>query len=409
MTDSTRSTQPARPSRQGLFFWILAGVACLVAAASVWLALLYTTPDVATDGSERVMAVPTPPFKTIGKMNTPRSAFAAVVTGNDVCVAIGGEDASGHALATWEAFDPATGRTVKSGVLPEPRVGHTATVLADGSIFVAGGWDGKAYTNRCLLLDVTTGKLTEGPMLRFPRRGAAAIALDKGVLIAGGADTEAGFEFYDAATGVLKHYSGPGGTLTGAALVRFDDVPFSDASTICLLAGGRKRYGGAVNEAWVIDTRTMKAEAAGRMTHARADCCVIGHSQYGALLAGGVDSTGRPLSSVDRFDSVTHMFRAGPPLLWPVSSPGAASRELAGDFVVYLIAGGTPGEPSAKTQMLWGGQQEFVRGPDLITARYAPQALSIDSSGIVIKGGTTTGGGLTAACELHDLKFKQVR
>src|SRR5436309_4481543 len=51
----------------------------------------------------------------------------------------GGIDAQSQPLASIEIFEPATGTIVATDNLTTPRRSHTATVLADGRIFFAGG------------------------------------------------------------------------------------------------------------------------------------------------------------------------------------------------------------------------------------------------------------------------------
>src|SRR5690348_8471448 len=77
-----------------------------------------------------------------------------------------------------------------SAQLAEPRASHTATVLGDGTILVAGGFrkDGFAqlYTATTELVDARGG-VRAGPPLIEARAGHVAIALRDGrVLVAGG-------------------------------------------------------------------------------------------------------------------------------------------------------------------------------------------------------------------------------
>ena len=78
---------------------------------------------------------------TAGSMETARVGHTATLLTNGNVLVTGGNDAA-RALATAEIFDPATGMfTPTAGNMENNRVGHTATLLNDGSgrVLVAGG------------------------------------------------------------------------------------------------------------------------------------------------------------------------------------------------------------------------------------------------------------------------------
>ncbi len=111
-------------------------------------------------------------------------------------------DAAG--LVAPIALDPGW----SSGVsMLNPRTGHTATRLADGRVLVAGGTDSTA-TNptlaSCEIFDPSTGTWTKTGDLGTARTGHSAVLLDDGrVLVAGsGSDTTMSpFELFDAKSG----------------------------------------------------------------------------------------------------------------------------------------------------------------------------------------------------------------
>ncbi len=67
---------------------------------------------------------------------------------NGLVVVSGGASASiGPAIATTEIFDPSTNRwTTGADLLMGPRVGHTATLLSDGTVLAAGGKSADTHT-----------------------------------------------------------------------------------------------------------------------------------------------------------------------------------------------------------------------------------------------------------------------
>ena len=54
-------------------------------------------------------------------------------------IAGGENNQNGHALAPAELYDPETGRFALSASLHFPRLFHTATMLSNGMVLIAGG------------------------------------------------------------------------------------------------------------------------------------------------------------------------------------------------------------------------------------------------------------------------------
>ncbi|WP_437737185.1 kelch repeat-containing protein [Sorangium sp. So ce1335] len=80
----------------------------------------------------------------LGPMHTVRNAHAATLLPDGRVLVVGGADMQGWTLQpnTAEAFDPATGTWLPLEPLPVGRYWHTATLLPDGRVLVAGGGGG---------------------------------------------------------------------------------------------------------------------------------------------------------------------------------------------------------------------------------------------------------------------------
>jgi len=74
-----------------------------------------------------------------GSLNTARGSHTATLLQNGAVLVAGGFD--GIALASAEVYNAASGTWAATGSLNTARHIHTATLLQDGAVLVAGGLD----------------------------------------------------------------------------------------------------------------------------------------------------------------------------------------------------------------------------------------------------------------------------
>lgn len=143
-------------------------------------------------------------INVIGGMNTPRAAHTATLLGNGKVLVAGGFAGDENSLASAEVFDPKTNTFLSAGNMSFPRSGHSATVLPDGNVLIAGGYNGN-YLDRAEIFDARTGKFKPGGKMTLPRSGHITVLLAGGkVLLAGGVGAGWTFladaELYDPAS-----------------------------------------------------------------------------------------------------------------------------------------------------------------------------------------------------------------
>jgi N-acetylneuraminic acid mutarotase len=129
-------------------------------------------------------------WREVAKMNSARAGHTATLLGNGKLIVIGGYGAAGP-LKTVELFDPSSGRWTVLPELSHARSGHTATLLHAGKLLVVGGYSalGGTLPAQIEMLDLELGRWSMPSSLPAlsGRHGHTATILRNGnVLIAGG-------------------------------------------------------------------------------------------------------------------------------------------------------------------------------------------------------------------------------
>jgi N-acetylneuraminic acid mutarotase len=161
----------------------------------------------ATSAVDSALAQASGTWTTTGSLNVARSAHTATLLPNGLVLVAGGEDASSKALSSAELYDPASGRWSLTGSLSTPRYSHTATLLPDGQVLVVGGLN-PIYLDSAELYNPSTGQWNTTGSMATPRSSHGVALLENGqVLVAGGYSFGTGTataELYDPAKGTWR-------------------------------------------------------------------------------------------------------------------------------------------------------------------------------------------------------------
>ena len=137
-------------------------------------------------------------------LSTPRrNHTATLLTNGKVLVAGGGVNVNGGILSLSEIFDPSTGTWAATGSLNTAREGHMAILLPNGKVLVAGGYD-SGYLTSAELYDPVSGVWTVTGAMSNVHEGKMTLLPNGKVLVVGGrigSTSLASAELYDPATG----------------------------------------------------------------------------------------------------------------------------------------------------------------------------------------------------------------
>jgi N-acetylneuraminic acid mutarotase len=135
-----------------------------------------------------------------GNLNFGRSGHTAILLPNGKVLVAGG----GMYSSTSELYDPASGTWSQTGNLNFGRSGHTATLLPNGKVLVAGGNGSSSYLVQSELYDPATGSWSQTGNLNFGRSGHTATLLpNRKVLVAGGAGNWRSSELFRPKTNAM--------------------------------------------------------------------------------------------------------------------------------------------------------------------------------------------------------------
>ena len=222
------------------------------------------------------------------RMNAERAAHTATRLPDGKVLIAGGfreEGTSEIAIASAETFKPETNTFVPTSDMNAPRNGHTATLLHNGKVLLAGGWNQQGRTATAELFDPQTGTFEYTGSLMAPRQGLTATLLKNGqVLIAGGdsaRDTpQLTAELYDPATGTFT----PTGDLR--------DGRFGHTATLLidgrvLLIGGTSGNDQILASAEIYDPKTGQFTSTSNATMVRYKHTAVLLQDGNVLILGG--------------------------------------------------------------------------------------------------------------------------
>lgn len=255
---------------------------------------------------------------TIALPNSVTNHTATLLANGTVLIA-GGTDNTGNSLSSAEIFDPSTNTFSATGTMNSPRAFHTATLLANGKVLIAGGRFQCCSGNESLgstlqsaeIFDPGSGTFSPAGNMAAPREQHSATMLANGtVLIAGGlvfsGYSASGFrssaEIYDPVAGTFSWVA----NMTNA---RYNHTATLLQNGMVLVVGGTnspshpvyKPFGNALATAELFDPSSDTFMPTGKMFFGRYQHQAVLLSSGIVLITGGFDLTGTPLYSTELY------------------------------------------------------------------------------------------------------------
>lgn len=320
-------------------------------------------PDAAGDAAQPGRFVVTPGEKTVQQL---RYTATKLKDPDQRVLLAGGVVKDGAPTARAFLFDPATNTFNETGSMTTARADHTATLLNNGKILIAGGTMTQGTYNVELdsaeIYDPTTGTFTKTAHdMNMKRAGhGAAILANYDVLLAGDNNAQQGSnkaEIYHVATDTFEWTTHNMNDARAGMIM----VPLFNGDV--LIAGGYGG-GGALKSAEVFDPSGGGTfTPTGMMSVARAIAAAVLLDNHKVIVVGGSDGLGTVLNTAELFD--------------PAGNGGAGTFSLIDDTMAQPRMGAAVSLLSDGKAFISGGWSNPVARMNLNIAEiYDPAAVA---------------------------------
>jgi subtilisin-like proprotein convertase family protein/N-acetylneuraminic acid mutarotase len=323
-------------------------------------------------------------------LHTARYAHAATLLPNGQVLVAGGYG-SGY-LSNLELYDPGSGTwQMTAFTLAAAREHPTATLLASGQVLIAGGYNAPVAFSNSELYDPASGGgawTATTNVLNSARAYHTATLLTNGqVLVAGGFNGGTNSELYNPASGTWTNT----GSLTTA---HGEHTATLLPSGKVLVAGG---FNGSTNsELYNPSNGTWMVTGAlntGRHAHTAT---LLPNGKV--LVAGGDDNNGNALSSAEQYDPTAGTWT---PISGTLHTARYAHTATLLPNGQVLVAGGDNSGGSLSNAELYANGTWTATSP-MTTARYAHTATLLPNGKVLVAGGLNFAGGWLSSAELYD-------
>ena len=341
-------------------------------------------------------------FLPAGTMHEARSGHTATLLYDGRVLIAGGWSETSAPRDSVEIYDPGSGTFARVGRLQSPRTVHSATLLADGRVLLAGGYGPGAVAQASTeIFDPATGTFASGGNLAHAQVGHTATLLQDGhVLIAGGQPWPTAGNAVDAAGAEIHDPAAGRSTPAGRHAVVNTLYPPATGPILpratALADGTVLLTGNAIAE--VFDPVLAEFRATGAMTDPGYAAGMWGHATArlvdGTVLVTGGSDDWSLLASAERYDPSSQRFTSVAPMRVARASHTATllrdgSVLIAGGETQIRHGNGTRfGGSLATTERFDPVTQAFAEGASMHEARAGHTATALGDGSVLIVGGT---------------------
>lgn len=324
---------------------------------------------------------------SVPAMTSARREHTASVLGDGRVFIAGGRSLSTTYLSSTELYNPLTQAFSAGPSLTVARSQHVAVTLRNGTVLLAGGVSASGtYESSAEICSIDTNFCFATGSMGAARYGHTATLLKSGkVLIAGGFGS--GFlssaEVYDPNTGTFTATAG------AMSVARWGHTATLLPDGKVLIAGGKSSASGYLATAEVFDPATNAfTSTSGVMPNARALHTATLLATGKVLIAGGLNGTAGVLGATELYDTTTRTFAASGALGVARYSHTATLRP---DGKVFFTGGEDNSQSALTSTAIYDPTPGTCSASsDLATARYA-QTATLTANGVILVAGGYNG------------------
>ena len=336
-------------------------------------------------------------WKKSSPLLTPRWGHTATLLDDGRVLVAGGKNNYLSAIES-EIFDPNTETWVSAGQMSYERTGHTASLLSDGRVLIAGGFT-YVPISYAEIYDVGKGWVkTEN--LMGPRHMHSAVPLNDGqvLIIAGKAGLFTNLtrvELYDSDSGSWSIKGKMPVALWGHTAIPLD-------CENVLIVGGKRNDGSSYNLAYLFDATTGGYQTTGKMNVPRFGHSATKISDEAVVVAGGHLNPSFQSDSVEilKLDtSGSYEWVLAKPMPIPLERHSAI---YIGGGRLFLTGGWNGSSAASDTWIFDFNNNLWDVGPPMKDARWGHSMVWLDDKTVLISGGVGDDGLPLSSVEKYD-------